>query len=286
MTSGFNSNVRVGEIVYHVQTEQRGEDGVVIDTVVYISGRVIHRVRTNLRDDDARPNSREDESPTNLRDDDARPNSRDDEAQTNLRVDGSPANLRDDEAPTNFHDASLQNNLRAGEAKAAGSLNDSALQLSERVERQHQAVIAHVESGALRADAETAVAAAASAHAAAAKVAALIITPRDRGSWFAQAASAKAGDPAVAAIVVDVTFEDGTPATGAAVEARVEAGGVISSSVSASADAAGKAILDLPLNAPMPDAVFVVQAISGESRGELRFRLKARLASADPESAK
>jgi hypothetical protein len=46
MSFGFNSNVRVGEIVYHVQTEQRGKDAAVIDTVVYLSGRVIHRLKT------------------------------------------------------------------------------------------------------------------------------------------------------------------------------------------------------------------------------------------------
>jgi hypothetical protein len=86
MTYGFNSNVRAGEIVYHVQTEQRGADGAVIDTVVYISGRVIHRVQSNLRD-----------------------------AQTDA---------------------------------AAGP--DPLLDASERVHRQHQSVIAQLESGALR----------------------------------------------------------------------------------------------------------------------------------------
>jgi len=83
MTYGFNSNVRVGEIVYHVQTEQRGADGTVIDTVVYISGRVVHRVQSNLRD-----------------------------AETNAAA-------------------------------------DSALDVSGCVHRQHESVIAQLESGAL-----------------------------------------------------------------------------------------------------------------------------------------
>jgi thiamine biosynthesis protein ThiS len=48
MSFGFNTNVRVGEIVYHVQTEHRGHDAPVIDTVVYVSGRVIHRIKTPL----------------------------------------------------------------------------------------------------------------------------------------------------------------------------------------------------------------------------------------------
>jgi hypothetical protein len=57
MSLGFNSNVRVGDVVYHVQTEQRGADCAVMDTVVYISGRVVHRVKTTLRDEDARDDS-------------------------------------------------------------------------------------------------------------------------------------------------------------------------------------------------------------------------------------
>jgi hypothetical protein len=57
MSFGFNSNVRVGDVVYHVQTEQRGADGAVLDTVVYIAGRVIHRVKTNLSDGEARVDS-------------------------------------------------------------------------------------------------------------------------------------------------------------------------------------------------------------------------------------
>jgi hypothetical protein len=85
MSHGFNSNVRVGEIVYHVQTEQRGANGAIIDTVVYISGRIIHRVKSNLHDAEA-----------------------------------------DAEAGPDF-----------------------ALDASERIHRQHQSVIAQLESGAL-----------------------------------------------------------------------------------------------------------------------------------------
>jgi hypothetical protein len=43
MSSGFNTDVRVGERVYHVQTEDRGPQRPVIDTVVYQNGRVTHR---------------------------------------------------------------------------------------------------------------------------------------------------------------------------------------------------------------------------------------------------
>ncbi|HTU34181.1 MAG TPA: hypothetical protein VMF66_10305 [Candidatus Acidoferrum sp.] len=43
MSSGFNTDVRVGKRVYHVQTEDRGPNRPVIDTMVYQNGRVVHR---------------------------------------------------------------------------------------------------------------------------------------------------------------------------------------------------------------------------------------------------
>ncbi len=46
MLFGHNTNVNVGEITYHVQTENRGVTNALIDTTVYFHGRVLHR-RTN-----------------------------------------------------------------------------------------------------------------------------------------------------------------------------------------------------------------------------------------------
>jgi hypothetical protein len=43
MSSGFNTDVRVGANVFHVQTEDRGPTYLVIDTAVYQNGRVLHR---------------------------------------------------------------------------------------------------------------------------------------------------------------------------------------------------------------------------------------------------
>jgi hypothetical protein len=43
MSSGFNTDVRVGDQVFHVQTEDRGATYKVIDTAVYHNGRVLHR---------------------------------------------------------------------------------------------------------------------------------------------------------------------------------------------------------------------------------------------------
>lgn len=46
MLFGHNTDVKVGEIIYHLQTEDRGAANALIDTTVYCRGRVLHR-RTN-----------------------------------------------------------------------------------------------------------------------------------------------------------------------------------------------------------------------------------------------
>ena len=46
MLFGHNSNVKTGDITYHVQTEDRGTTNALIDTTVYFHGHVLHR-RTN-----------------------------------------------------------------------------------------------------------------------------------------------------------------------------------------------------------------------------------------------
>src|SRR5690242_12248210 len=46
MPFGHNSNVTIAGDTYHVQTEERGTAHALIDTTVYLRGRVLHR-RTN-----------------------------------------------------------------------------------------------------------------------------------------------------------------------------------------------------------------------------------------------
>src|SRR5258708_13398766 len=50
MLFGHNSNVKVGDTLYHVQTEDRGTSHAVIDTMVYQSGRVLHRRANSYAD--------------------------------------------------------------------------------------------------------------------------------------------------------------------------------------------------------------------------------------------
>jgi hypothetical protein len=50
MSSGFNTDIRVGDHVFHVQTEDRGHHHPVIDTVVYQNGRVLHRRASDYAD--------------------------------------------------------------------------------------------------------------------------------------------------------------------------------------------------------------------------------------------
>jgi len=47
MSSGFNTDVRVGDQVFHVQTEDRGPTHPLIDTAIYQNGRVLHRRTTS-----------------------------------------------------------------------------------------------------------------------------------------------------------------------------------------------------------------------------------------------
>ena len=47
MNFGFNSNVRVGDAMFHVQTEDRGPSHPFLDTVVYMAGRVVHKRSTS-----------------------------------------------------------------------------------------------------------------------------------------------------------------------------------------------------------------------------------------------
>ena len=46
MVFGHNTNLKLGDITFHVQTEDRGVAHAMIDTTVYFHGRVLHR-RTN-----------------------------------------------------------------------------------------------------------------------------------------------------------------------------------------------------------------------------------------------
>ena len=50
MLFGHNSNVKVGETTFHVQTEDRGVASALIDTTVYHAGRVMHRRTNNYHD--------------------------------------------------------------------------------------------------------------------------------------------------------------------------------------------------------------------------------------------
>ena len=50
MLFGHNTDVKVGDAVYHVQTEDRGTPNALIDTTVYCRGRVLHRRTNNYLD--------------------------------------------------------------------------------------------------------------------------------------------------------------------------------------------------------------------------------------------
>jgi len=47
---GYNTNIRLGDALYHVQTEDRGAGHPFIDTIVYVQGRVLHRRSANYEE--------------------------------------------------------------------------------------------------------------------------------------------------------------------------------------------------------------------------------------------
>ena len=50
MLFGHNTDVKMGDTVYHVQTEDRGTPNALIDTTVHCRGRVLHRRTNNYLD--------------------------------------------------------------------------------------------------------------------------------------------------------------------------------------------------------------------------------------------
>lgn len=50
MIFGFNTDIKVGNAVLHVQTEDRGPGNPVIDTTIYTRGRVLHKRATTYKE--------------------------------------------------------------------------------------------------------------------------------------------------------------------------------------------------------------------------------------------
>ena len=55
MIFGYNTDVKAGDTVYHVQTEDRGEKHPVIDSVIYRGGRIVDRRRTSYQPGETTP---------------------------------------------------------------------------------------------------------------------------------------------------------------------------------------------------------------------------------------
>lgn len=63
---GFNTDVKVGNTVLHVQTEDRGPGNPVLDTTIYVAGRVMAKRTTSYQDFLASPDFDESELHTML----------------------------------------------------------------------------------------------------------------------------------------------------------------------------------------------------------------------------
>ncbi len=45
MIFGFNTDVHINDVTYHVQTEDRGGKNPVVDSMIYVGGKIVERVR-------------------------------------------------------------------------------------------------------------------------------------------------------------------------------------------------------------------------------------------------
>lgn len=48
MVTGFNTDIKFNDVVYHIQTEPRKDAG--IETTVYVRGAVVHSLKTSYRE--------------------------------------------------------------------------------------------------------------------------------------------------------------------------------------------------------------------------------------------
>ncbi len=55
MIFGYNTDVKTGDNVYHVQTEDRGKKHPSIDSVIYCKGRILDKKRTKYNPDEVTP---------------------------------------------------------------------------------------------------------------------------------------------------------------------------------------------------------------------------------------
>jgi hypothetical protein len=202
MNFGFNSNVRVGNAVYHVQTEDRGPSHPFLDTVVYVAGRVVHKRSCSYED--------------------------------------------------------LTSRVPEGEVLA--------VQLHERLARQHHDVMAQLEAGTLQLNAPGGAPARAGAAASKEGVEVHLL---NRKSWLAS------GN---ATLEVELRHKGSAAAIGGAeVEAFLETGKDRSASVRTRADLKGRAMLSFPLPLAVTDGTgLVIRATDGYLYAELRFRLKSK----------
>ena len=50
MLTGFNTDVNFDGVTYHVQSEDRGLDNPIVDSLVYCGGQILHQEKTSYQD--------------------------------------------------------------------------------------------------------------------------------------------------------------------------------------------------------------------------------------------
>ncbi len=203
MLFGHNTNLKVGETTYHVQTEDRGATNALITTTVFFNGRVLHRL-------------------------------------TNNYFDLLPMN------------------------------SDHELALKLRLDEQHRAVTEQIRKGALHLplppEAKSTVVAGASNSASAPKALALELV--NAKSWLS-------GKRATLQISVR-NRENGHAVGNARVAARID-GAAQAQQFETETGNDGRAQLEFEMpRLAGAESALVIEAILGESRGHLRFQLRAK----------
>jgi hypothetical protein len=214
MLFGHNTNVTVGEVVIHVQTEDRGTHSAVLDTTVYHRGRVLHR-------------------------------------RTSKYSDLLPLNAENEKT------------------------------LKVRLDEQHATVVEELRSGKLQVPLapQTFPQAAAPAPPAppAPRSAALPAPPGQEKSLAVDLLNPRTWlSGKRATLYVVVRSKDGAAVDAARVAARIE-GGAERTEVTAATGADGHAQLQFDMPRLMAeDAALIIEAVSGDARGQLRFQLRAK----------
>lgn len=120
MVFGHNTNIKLGNVTYHVQTENRGPTLGLIDTTVYFRGRVLHRRTNNYYD--LLPLNEDNEQALKLRLDEQHRTVLEEMRNGTLDLALPPAALAQADAPSLPHEPAQEPSANQAQRSAADAL--------------------------------------------------------------------------------------------------------------------------------------------------------------------